>query len=119
MAELAEVPVEEVLARIEEDHLVRLAQQMVRIPSPSGEERDLARYLAGYLDAAGLRSRIHPVAVGERQSEQVTGTLPGSGGGRSLMLCGHLDTARWESDVYRRDLWTVGPYEGLVRDGKL
>ena len=62
---------------------------MVAIPSPTGEERQLAEHLAGALGGAGLRARYQP--IDERQGNAV-GRLDGSGDGPELLLYAPIDT---------------------------
>ncbi len=45
----------------------------------------------------------------------VVGTLKGSGGGRSLILNGHIDTVTIEP----RDAWTHDPFGAEIADGKM
>src|SRR6516162_6668414 len=54
----------------------------------SGEKK-IAFYVADFLRAAGLKTRIQNLGRGRAN---VVGVLRGHGGGRSLMLNGHLDT---------------------------
>ena len=91
-------------------------------------ERECQEYVAGLLSAAGFEvdlwepsveeMRDHPM-YRERQHWDgrpiVVGRLPGTGGGRSLMFNGHIDTvpAGPLSD------WTTDPWAPEVRDGRL
>jgi acetylornithine deacetylase len=58
------------------------------VPGAAGEAA-IARALAEYLRTSGLRVDIQDVAPGR---PNVIGTLDGRAPGRSLMLCGHVDT---------------------------
>ena len=58
------------------------------VPGGSGEEA-IARHLARSLEAAGLDVRLQEVGPGRLN---VIGVLKGKGGGRNLLLNGHLDT---------------------------
>lgn len=64
--------------------------EMVDIPSPTGREREMARYLAGRLGRAGFRTGLQEVSEGRPNS---VGTLPGAGDGRNLLITGHMDTS--------------------------
>ncbi|MGH2871960.1 MAG: M20/M25/M40 family metallo-hydrolase, partial [Solirubrobacteraceae bacterium] len=46
---------------------------------------------------------------------QLIATLPGAGGGRSLLLNGHIDVVSGEP----RERWTSAPFAPEVRDGRL
>lgn len=69
-----------------------LAAELVRIPSCSktpGRESRMSEYVLGFLLNHGIESKLVEVLPGRFN---VIATIRGSGGGRSLMLCGHLDT---------------------------
>lgn len=71
---------------------VDLLADLVAIPSPSGQERAAAEYLAGWLERRGLRAAVDEAgnAVG------VKGT-----GDREILLLGHIDTFPGEVPVRR------------------
>ncbi|MGD9903631.1 MAG: M20 family metallopeptidase [Vicinamibacterales bacterium] len=102
--------VDRVLAAVDDPADLRLLQEMIRMRSYSagGEESALAKKLVGDLGALGLDARLQEVEPGRFNA---IGVLQGSGGGRSLMLNGHIDTNPVGVG------WTVDPFEGLVRDG--
>ena len=77
-----------ILAEIRDDEVVELAKDLVRIPSYTTEETPVAEFLHGFLTRNGLDSRLQEVDPGRFQT---IGRLPGSGGGNSLMLNGHID----------------------------
>src|SRR6202011_1527584 len=73
-----------------------LLRQLVAIDSvnpdlvPGGAgEGNIARFVAGWLDRAGLEVVVDEVAAGR---PNVIGIARGSGGGRSLLLNAHMDT---------------------------
>jgi len=76
-------------AQVDEARLRELVEGMVAIPSPTGEEGDLARHLAAVLEDAGLEGRYQ--AIDERQGNAV-GRLDGAGDGPELMLYAPIDT---------------------------
>jgi acetylornithine deacetylase/succinyl-diaminopimelate desuccinylase-like protein len=91
--------VERAWALIDPDRLAQLDLDLTRIPSPTGEERELAQFLAAQLTAAGLEGRYQP--IDERQGNAV-GRLRGSGEGPDLLLYAPIDTAftgRAEEDL--------------------
>jgi acetylornithine deacetylase/succinyl-diaminopimelate desuccinylase family protein len=81
---------------IDQDRLVATLVELVKIesinpdlvPGGSGEAK-IAGYVADFLRSAGLKTRIRKLGRGRAN---VVGVLRGRGGGRSLMLNGHLDT---------------------------
>jgi acetylornithine deacetylase len=68
------------------------------VPGGAGE-LEIARFIAGWLEAAGLEARIDEIAPGRAN---VTGVARGTGGGRTLLLNGHTDTVG--HDGYERPL---------------
>jgi acetylornithine deacetylase/succinyl-diaminopimelate desuccinylase-like protein len=77
------------------------------VPGAPGE-LEIAGYVARWLAAAGLEVAIHEPEPGR---PSVTGRLPGTGGGRSLMLNAHMDTVGVEG--------MRAPFSAAVRDGRL
>jgi acetylornithine deacetylase len=75
------------------------------VPGGAGEG-GVAAYLARRLEHAGLELDVWEVLPGR---PNVVATLRGTGGGRSLMLCGHMDVVRGSSEQFRPEL----------RDGRL
>ena len=102
--------VDQVLSAVDDGADLRLLQEMIRMRSFSagGEESALARKLVADMQALGLEARLQEVEPGRFNA---IGTLKGSGGGKSLMLNGHIDTNPVGVG------WTVDPFSGLVRDG--
>jgi acetylornithine deacetylase len=98
-----------------EDPAVSLLRDLVAIDSvnpslTSGArgEGEVARRIAGELDAMGLRVEVTEVAPGR---PNVVGVLDGRAPGRSLMFCGHTDTVG-VSGMTR-------PFDPEIRDGRL
>ncbi len=101
---------------VSEPELVALAQRMIRIPSFFFEEHEVADDLGEYLTEAGfdvdMMTVEHPWED-SKTTRQPIATLKGSGGGKTLMINGHIDTNVMMSG------WTVDPYEGMIKDGWL
>src|SRR5918992_3234353 len=77
------------------------------VPGGAGEA-EAAAYVAGWLRDAGLEVEVDEAAPGR---PSVVGVARGSGGGRSLMLNGHIDTVGVEG--------MERPFQPVVRDGRL
>ncbi len=108
------------LARLQPDEPVNLAQQLIRIPSFLWQESELAHWLAAWLRERGFEVEVQEVPLaGGGCTHQTIGTLRGDGGGPSLMLCGHTDTSDWQGDVFRRADWRHDPFAGDIEDGML
>ncbi|WP_327633802.1 M20 family metallopeptidase [Kribbella sp. NBC_00482] len=102
---------QKVLDRIDEDLLVRITQDLVRAPgqNPPGEEAATVAALTAAGRQLGLDVSTSPVEPGR---DNVSITLAG-GNDPGLLLLGHTDV------VPVGDGWTVDPYGGLLRDGRI
>jgi acetylornithine deacetylase/succinyl-diaminopimelate desuccinylase family protein len=83
--------------------------RMLRIPSVTGAEGELARALGGWCREAGLEVELDEVQPGR---PNVLARWRG-GGGPSLVLTGHLDTVAVGED------WTCDPFGGEVARGRM
>ncbi len=103
-----------VLAHVDEDRLLALECALIRIPSTTFEEGEIADYLATYMADLGLEVEMmqvaNPKATGSF-TRQPVGRLAGTGGGPSLMLNGHMDPGIEMSG------WSVDPYGAKFEDG--
>ncbi len=103
-----------------------------RVPDPDlapREEAALQEYLAGRLRAAGLQVETWEPDVASLPATryqipdgyhfdgrpQLVARAASTGGGRSLLLNGHIDVISAEP----RELWTTDPFRADVRDGRL
>ena len=115
-----------------QDEILEVMQDLVRIPSqnmpPLGEERACQETIAAYLRRAGLPVDLyepdqvpglveHPFYWPGREYRNrpnLCSTLPGSGGGRSLLLTGHVDTV-----ALGEAAWSHPPFGAEICDGRL
>ncbi|MBY8856780.1 M20/M25/M40 family metallo-hydrolase [Nocardia sp. CA2R105] len=74
---------------IDEARLTELVVGMVDIPSPTGEEAPLARWLSDTIASSGLEA--HYQAIDDRQANAL-GLLRGDGTGEDLLLYAPIDT---------------------------
>ena len=85
---------EDVLGRIDRGELVRLTQELVRIPSvyrpeePEGNENDVARFVVDYLRDAGFETRTEEAAPGR---PNVWAVWEGDSTGKTLLFEAHTD----------------------------
>jgi acetylornithine deacetylase len=103
-----------------------------RAPDPDYAPRDeaaLQEYVAGRMRAAGLAVRVwepeaadlppsrYPIPTGHhfRGRPQLVATATGAGGGRTLLLNGHVDVVTIEP----RDRWTSDPFAPELRGGRV
>ena len=75
---------------IDRDRLVDWASKAISIPSFTGSEEEMARFVAQTLEELGLQVQWQQVEEGRAN---VLGTLAGAGGGPALMFNGHMDTS--------------------------
>ena len=82
--------------KIAPDEVLATLSDLIAIPSINPDlmpgavgEAAIAEYCAAFMREAGLRVELQEVAPGRPNA---IGVLPGTGGGRSLMLNGHIDT---------------------------
>src|SRR5258708_24288797 len=77
------------------------------VPGAAGEAQ-IAQTIAAHLRRIGLDVEVQEVVAGR---PNVIGVLEGRGKGRSLMLCGHVDTVGVEG--------MKAPFDPVERDGRL
>lgn len=100
---------EDILALIDEGESIDFLAKMVQHKSYTQTQGEvaLATFMRDEMASLGLDAHLQPV-VGERVN--AIGILPGTGGGKSLLFNGHLDTNPVTEG------WTVDPWGGLVKD---
>ncbi len=102
------------------DEIVQFTVDLVRIPTvnPPGEEYEAcARFLGGFLERRGfaieyIAAEGRPEHTARHPRVNVIGSRRG-GPGPVVHLNGHIDV------VPAGDGWTVDPFGGLVRDGRI
>lgn len=108
-----------VLERIDREEIAELTRELVDIPSPTGDEAAIGEFMLDWFARHGLVPVRQQVDV---DRVNAVGIVPGSGGGASLMINGHLDTSFTGTDEDRvlcRDLEPVEALRGEVRDGRV
>ena len=93
---------QKLLDAVDRDEMLRLAQELIKIPSFKTEESEVARFIGEYLGQRGYEVQLQEVEPGRYQT---IATLRGSGGGKSLMLNGHIDIDPLAMG-WKRDPWT-------------
>ncbi len=95
-------PVEDILARLDEERVLEEVERLVAIPSVSGDEDAISSHVARELVALGLEVTEQEVLPGRRN---VLGALDTGHPGPTLLFNGHLDTlpipGGWEGDPFR------------------
>ena len=116
-----------------EQEVVALVQALVRIPSethpPGGDEGEVQAFVARQMRDLGLDVDVfepwhvpgiedHPgwwPGLEYDDRPNVVGTCKGGGGGRSLIVNGHVDVV----PAGPVEKWTSPPYAAEVRDGRI
>jgi len=87
--------------RINKNRLVETASALVDIHSFTGDEQRIAEHVAALLDSLGLHVQWQQV---EDNRANVLGTWRGTGGGKSLMFNGHMDTSYSGREPWLKDV---------------
>jgi acetylornithine deacetylase len=109
--------------------LIAFAQSLVRIPSVSGSEQAAQHAIAAKYESLGLATEIVPSLREDLESHpafcddaipfvdrlNVVGQWRGTGGGRSLILNGHMDVVP-PGDLAK---WTRDPWGGEIEGDRL
>src|SRR5215468_8048705 len=82
--------VEKILAGVRDQEIVAMACDVINIPSPTGEELQMAEYMQRALQQLGLSVTWQEIEEGRAN---VVGRWAGSGHGKNLMFNGHIDTS--------------------------
>jgi len=98
---------ERILDDIDGKELIDLLRGLIRIPSPSGEEQEIAEYIANKMENIGLSVEL----IGGN----VVGRTPSIKGAPTIVLNGHMDTV----PIGNRSAWTVDPLGAEVRNGRI
>jgi acetylornithine deacetylase len=103
-----------ILSAVREDEIVAMACDVINIPSPTGEELQMAEYMRGALQKLGLNVTWQEVEEGRAN---VVARWAGSGSGKNLMFNGHMDT----SNTGREDFLTGIGYKprAVIKEGVL
>ena len=87
----------------DKNKLVETLQELVKIPSLSGAEAQVAEYVSKRLNQLNLKPEV----------DKYYNVIATIGSGRTLLLNAHLDT------VPPGKRWTKDPYSGEVAGGKV
>jgi acetylornithine deacetylase len=112
-----------------QDDAVNLLRQMVQQPSIQGNEKGVQEVVINMLEKLNLKTDVWdpdieelkkhlyfvPSRTSYKGSPNVVGVWKGQGGGKSIILNGHIDVVP-EGD---RLSWTHDPFSGHVENGKM
>ena len=98
--------------RVSRDEIVDVAQKLVSIPSVSGDEAEVMKFVQGWLDGRGIS---YVVTANDPNRPNVIATVGDPSSGPVIAMNGHLDTV----PVSDAGEWKTDPFEGVVsEDGK-
>lgn len=111
------------------DKAVEFLQKMVAIPSVTGDEAAIQKFIAETMSGIGLdvdmwetdweelkkHPGYRPVARGYEGRPNIVGILKGTGGGRSLLLNGHTDVI----PVGNGEGWSDNPWSASIKNGRI
>src|SRR5215471_7370480 len=111
------------------DKAISFLQQMIAIPSVTGDEAKIQKFLVDYMRKIGLdvdmwetdweelkkHPAYRPVDRGYKGRPNIVATLKGTGGGRSLLLNGHTDVI----PVGGGEGWTDDPWSATIKNGRI
>jgi acetylornithine deacetylase/succinyl-diaminopimelate desuccinylase-like protein len=98
-------------AAFDRDLFKELITGMVNIPSPSGEEKPLARFAADFMSAHGLAGAVQDIS---EQQANALGRLPSKAkDGPSLLIYGGIDTHIGYGAAEER--WVASPYPQILK----
>jgi acetylornithine deacetylase len=100
---------------VNRDRLVEWASKAISIPSFTGSEEEMARFVEQTFEELGLRVQWQQVEEGRAN---VLGTLSGASGGPALMFNGHMDTSYSGREPWLAHVPGFQP-EPFVREGRL
>ncbi|MFZ1150146.1 MAG: ArgE/DapE family deacylase [Xanthobacteraceae bacterium] len=122
---------QQLLKQIDANHdkSIKFLQQMVSIPSVTGDEAKIQKFLAEYLTKIGLEVDIWesdweelkkhpgyiPVDRGYEGRPNIVAIWKGNGGGRSLLFNGHTDVI----PVGNGEGWSDNPWSASIKNGRL
>lgn len=103
---------EKLLSNINEDEIVDLCSELIKIPSenPPGDMLKISDFIGNYLEENNIKFKTYEPKEGR------IGILTSIGGekpGKHLILNGHMDVV----PVGNRSKWSFPPFSGNVKDG--
>src|SRR4029077_9434167 len=100
---------------IDRDRLVETASRVIDVPSLTRDEQRMAELMVSLYEEIGLAVQWQQVEDGRANA---LGTWRGSGGGKSLMFNGHMDTSYSGREPWLRGVPGFQP-RAFQRDGRL
>jgi putative selenium metabolism hydrolase len=94
---------------IDDTRTLSLARELARTPSPSGSEAAAIELAAAAMSEAGMTVTV------DRAGNAIGTIGPGRRGATRLLIDGHIDTI----PLHSAERWSVDPFGGEIRDGRI
>ena len=101
--------------RINKNRLVETASALIDVHSFTGDEQRMAELMASLFEQMGLQVQWQQVEEGRANA---LGTWRGTGGGKTLMFNGHMDTSYSGREPWLKDVPGFQP-SAFVKNGRL
>jgi acetylornithine deacetylase/succinyl-diaminopimelate desuccinylase family protein len=101
---------DDLLKKLDHDYTLQKLEEMIKIPSVVGDEKELAHYLQNELEGLGLKTELHEVEPGR---PNIYAKLVGTGPGKHMDFNGHTDTVPVVLG------WTYDPFTPVKKDGNI
>jgi succinyl-diaminopimelate desuccinylase len=102
--------IEDVLKQLDPSYTIRLTEEMIGIPSVTGDEEALSLYVEEKLESYGFDTELQYV---EAKRPNLYATLRGVKPGKRLNYNAHSDT------VPAGEGWNTDPFNAVIKDGKI
>jgi succinyl-diaminopimelate desuccinylase len=102
--------IEDILRHLDDKYTVKLSEEMITIPSVTGDEEALALYIQEKLESYGMKTELSYVDNGR---PNIFGIINWDKQGKRLNYNAHIDT------VPAGDNWLSDPFEAVIKDGKM
>ena len=89
--------------------LIGICQDLIKNPSYSGQEEDVVKAIEKNFEKLGFDSWFRD------EYGNIIGCIKGNKPGKKILFDGHIDTV----PVPDESKWSVPPFEGLIKDGKI
>ena len=89
--------IEKILKGVHEKEIVQMCCDVINIPSPTGYELEMGKYMRRAFEETGLRVTWQEVEEGRAN---VIGQWEGAGNGKNLMFNGHMDTSNTGQETF-------------------
>lgn len=102
--------IDDVIKKLDDSYTLRLSEEMIAIPSVTGDEEAIALYIREKLESYGMQTELNYIADGR---PNVHGVMKGAKPGKRLDYNAHTDT------VPAGDDWVTNPFKATIQDKKL